>query len=526
MKKLFILILLSINSLLIFSQEYQWSVKIDGNISSETKGNPEAYLWLPSDCQKVTAVVFSQQNMSEEPIFNNAKFRATMKKLGIGIIWVAPSISQEWNVEDGCQRLFEKMMSDLADVSGYSELKTVPIVPLGHSAMATFPWNFAAWNNDRTLAVISYHGDAPRTNLWGYGREDLEWGRERNIDGIPGLMIEGEWEWWEARVNPALSFRMKYPNSCVSFLCDTGHGHFDVSDEVIDYMCMFLQKAVSFRFTDKGLKRLNPQDGWLAARWNTCIRHRPAIAQYSKYKGDKHDAFWYFDREIANTTEQYYTRSLGKKTQYIGYIQGGALTGYDSKLHAGTIVGPMFAIDGVTFNIGAVYTDSTRMKTSSAHSDSGIKISVINGPVIQVNDTTFRFDMNRVGMNNKRRSTSIWLQAISNADKRYKGTAQQLNICCPYRINDGQRQAISFKSLQDIDRNVRSITLNAQSDSNLPVSFYVKYGPAHIDGNQLIIDQIPPRTKLPIEVCVVAWQYGIEGKYQTADNVERIFYIR
>ena len=72
------------------------------------------------------------------------------------------------------------------------------------------------------MAIISLHGDAPRTNLTGYGRENLEWGRTRNIDGIPGLMIEGEYEWWEARVNPALAFRMMYPESCISFLCDAG----------------------------------------------------------------------------------------------------------------------------------------------------------------------------------------------------------------------------------------------------------------------------------------------------------------
>ncbi len=43
-------------------------------------------------------------------------------------------------------------------------------------------------------------------------------------------MIEGEYEWWEDRVNPALAFRMMYPKSCVSFLCDTGRGHFDIAD--------------------------------------------------------------------------------------------------------------------------------------------------------------------------------------------------------------------------------------------------------------------------------------------------------
>ena len=58
------------------------------------------------------------------------------------------------------------------------------------------------------------HGDAPRTNLTGYGRDNMEWGK-RTIDGIHGLLIEGEYEWWEDRVNPALAFRMMYPKSCV-----------------------------------------------------------------------------------------------------------------------------------------------------------------------------------------------------------------------------------------------------------------------------------------------------------------------
>lgn len=49
-------------------------------------------------------------------------------------------------------------------------------------------------------------------------------------------MIEGEYEWWEARVNPALAFRMMYPESCISFLCDTGRGHFDVSEQTARYI--------------------------------------------------------------------------------------------------------------------------------------------------------------------------------------------------------------------------------------------------------------------------------------------------
>lgn len=88
-------------------------------------------------------------------------------------------MGSKMDITTGCQEAFEKMMEDFANVSGYSELKYAPIVPFGHSAMATYPWNFAAWNPDRTLAIISLHGDAPRTNLTGYGRDNMEWGNVR-----------------------------------------------------------------------------------------------------------------------------------------------------------------------------------------------------------------------------------------------------------------------------------------------------------------------------------------------------------
>jgi hypothetical protein len=157
------------------SAEYQWSVKVKGYISAETNDNPEAFLWIPPDCRQVRAVVVGQHNMCEETIFEHTAFRKTMTELGFAIVWISPGIDQQWDVKNGCQKVFDDMMNALSDKSGYTELKYAPFIPLGHSAMATFPWNFAAWNPERTLAIISYHGDAPRTNLTGYGRENLEW---------------------------------------------------------------------------------------------------------------------------------------------------------------------------------------------------------------------------------------------------------------------------------------------------------------------------------------------------------------
>ena len=165
--------------------EWQWAVTLKGIVSEETHKEPEAFLWIPEKCERLSAVVWSQQNMTEETLFEMPSFRDSLADMNVGLVWVAPGIDQQWDVRKGLQKVFHQMMNDLAEVSGYTELREVPVIPLGHSAMATFPWNFAAWNPKRTLAVISYHGDAPRTNLCGYGRENLEWGRTRNIDGIP-----------------------------------------------------------------------------------------------------------------------------------------------------------------------------------------------------------------------------------------------------------------------------------------------------------------------------------------------------
>ena len=211
--------------------DWTCSVSLTGNVSDETGKVPNAYMWVPDGLEKVRFAVLAQQNMTEEALLRSPLFRERMRVLGGVLVWVAPWFARNWEPSTGCQQIFEEMMVGLAGQSGHPEVATVPIVPFGHSAQATFPWNFAAWNPDRTLAIISFHGDAPRTNLCGYGTANVEWGRTRNIDGIPGLMIEGEYEWWEARVRPAMAFRMMYPESCISFLCDTGRGHFDCGDE-------------------------------------------------------------------------------------------------------------------------------------------------------------------------------------------------------------------------------------------------------------------------------------------------------
>jgi len=299
MKKILILVfVLVVQSLALPAADWQWSVVVKGPVSSETNMRPRAFLWIPPHCKRVKAVVVGMHNMIEEGIFEHPDFRKSMSELGFAVVWVTPILndSQSWEGAQ-VQQSFDQMMNDLADVSGYGELKYAPIVPLGHSAQATYPWNFAACNPNRTLAILSVHGDAPQTNLTGYGRKNMDWGN-RTVDNIPGLMVEGEYEWWEARVNPALAYKKSHPESPVSFLCDAGHGHFDYSDELIHYLCLFLKKAAECRLPDNSpmnapvvLKPVDPAKGWLCDRWRLDNIKRAQPAPYAYYKGDKDDAF-------------------------------------------------------------------------------------------------------------------------------------------------------------------------------------------------------------------------------------------
>ena len=130
-----------------------------------------------------------------------------------------------------------------------------------------------------------------------------------------------------------------------------------------------------------------------------------------------------------------------------------------------------------------------------------------------------------MGMYNKRSTGDICLLASHDGDNQYKSTVQELSFRIPYRNTEGKRQYILFPGIGDVKAGVESVTLRATSDCGLPVYYYVKEGPAEIDGNKLVFTPIPPRSKYPLKVTVVAWQYGLAGKVQTAEPIERSFFI-
>ncbi|MEZ0215702.1 MAG: hypothetical protein ACAH89_01065 [Rariglobus sp.] len=515
---------------------WQWSVP---------DGEARAYLWIPENCVRVRGVVVANHNMVEQGIIEHAVMRATLARLGFAEIWVVPYLDATFDFNQGAGAHFQRVVDALAELSGYTELARAPVVPLGHSACATFPWNFAAWDPARTLALISYHGDAPRTTLTGNGKPRIDWG-DRSIAGIPALMVMGQYEWWEDRLAPAFDFQAAHPDCPVAFLADAGRGHFDYADRTVAFLARFIEKAAAARLPAEApadrdgpvpLRPVNPRDGWRIDRWHPDSAPLAPAAPYAGYKGDPRTAFWCFDEEMARATEAIYAGQRGKLPALLSITDG------RQPLDAGNgePVLPRFIpeADGLTFRLKAAFLPSvpgnspkgvlwTGLPVGAALSlpadSSPPTLSRIVGPFIQTGADTFRLQFGRAEYTANHRNHDLWLVAAYPGDEHLRGIVQQAMVrVTPNR--EGATQTIAFPSISDQTAGVAALPLGATSDAGLPVSYYVLEGPAEIDGDTLRFTAIPPRAKFPVKITVVAWQWGrsSEPKIKTAAPVERTF---
>ncbi len=514
---------------------------------SAPTGNSRAFLWIPPAAKHVRGVVVGQDNMIEQGILEHPILRRELAKLGLAEVFIAPPFDtwQSATNNDAANEKFFALLQTLADESGYGELKVAPVIPLGHSAMASYPWNFAVWNPSRTLAILSVHGDAPQTTLTGNGRPNLDWGR-RNIDGIPGLMVMGEYEWWDARLTPALKFLAAHPATPIAMLAEPGRGHFDYSDDLVKFLALFIRKAVEARLPQEfspgqppALKPVYPRDGWLVQRWHLNQPRTVKPAPFAQYAGDKSEAFWAFDEETAWAIQNYRADQIGKTPQLPGFVQDGKIVPQtDTHQQVNLKFEP--AADGVTFHLTATFLSTvdggshnlTRWTGLPAgapigHAPRGkIIISRISGPVEKINADTFRVRFDRIDSTTDWRNSDIWLLAEHPGDAKYKSAVQQALLRLP-NFNVGAEQHITFAKISSQPAGTKSVQLRATSDSGRPVYFYVREGPAEITGDTLRFTPIPRRARFPVKVTVVAWQLGRSAapKLKTAAPVEREFFI-
>jgi hypothetical protein len=522
--------------------EWQWSVPVKGE--KPENGPARAWLWIPPRCEHVRGVVLAQHNMEEISILENRKFRAALADMNFAEVWVAPFFDHLFRFNEGAGDTFNDFMSRLADESGYAELKFVPVAPIGHSAAASWPYYFAAWNPQRTLCALSVSGN------WPYFRDKIFaldiWG-DRTVDFVPCLESMGEYEAADTFSREGLLERQQHPKMSLSMLANPGQGHFASSDAKVEYLALYLRKCVEYRVPKNWdgnsapvLIQIDPtKTGWLADKWRRGQKPTARAAPVGKYAGDAKEAFWFFDEELARATEEYETAFRGSKPQLVGYVQDGRMVPQrETHLQVDLKFEPQ--ADGITFKLAGDFYETvptgssrlpgwTQLPTNAplGHARSGIiSIDPICGPVEKLSADTFAVQFQKETLlNTNARSYELVFAATHPCDAEYKSAVQQAHLFIPPRNTEGAGQHITFPAIPDQKPGAKSLKLNATSDAAVPVHYLVREGPAEISGDSLKFGPIPPRAKFPVKVTVIAWQYGrsLEPKLKSAEPVERTF---
>ncbi len=524
--------------------DWQWSVSVESVTSSETNDHPRAFLWIPPNCKSVRAVILGQHNMLEEGILEHPILRKALADMGIAQVWVTPAFDGIFRFDKDAGDHFEKIMAALAKESGYQELQFAPVVPIGHSAMASYPYHFAAWNPKRTLAAISCKGSWPS-----YRDANSPPFKDSDLVDVPLLYVGGEYEDANGRAAKAASYRAANPGSPLTMLADAGGGHFDFHDRLVGYIALYLRKIAQYRLPVDApldhpveLKHIDPATtGWFYDRWRRDEKPKAAPGPVGKYAGNIAEAFWAFDEELAKATEEYNADACGKKVDLLGYIQDGQVVAQNPKTHQQVTLKFLPIGDGLTFKLTGTFLDTvpdgrpvgwTGLPKDSpvGHAQGGgpVVIGRICGSVEQMTPDTFAIRFYRMGMNNVKRSNEIWLMATHPGDSQYKRAVQQSVLHFPLRNNKGADQTITFPEIADQKVGTDTIPLDGKSSAGVPIHYYVREGPAEVEGDTLKFTAIPPRAKFPVKVTVVAWQWGrsIEPLLKTAEPVERTFFIQ
>ena len=506
---------------------YQYAVKM---------GSRTAYLWIPPKCNYVKGVIVSLSNLLERRWLEDPLIRKTAAEIGLGIIWIGPAARNDKSftadMKPGMEVVFQHMMDSLARESGYDELKTAPVIPMGHSANGHFAWTFSNALPGRTIAAIPVKTIPLPDSLKFKGipicyvvGQTTEWPQYRVPD--PATKPGDRDFYWPIIRNGALALRAQNAGNLVSVVTDPGGGHFDWSEHLAKFISLYIKKACQYRLpgpAQSGLKPINKESGWLTGTGGM-EKDEFASAAYSLFKGGAANGYWFFDKETAISAVNFEGDRVQRKKQMPTFIQDGQLLNITKIGYAPLKFEP--EQDGISFNVKGGFLSELPAELIGAgeklgHAPGPIKFSVVTGPAIQTGPESFRLQFDRGGMGGE-----IFIQEEHPGDNAYRHAVQPGRIMIPVKLASGKPQQITFDKIADVKQGTKVLQLHAQADSGLPVDYFITAGPAYAENGSIVFTPVPVKSKYPVKVTIIAYQWGrtIEPFYQSAEPVEQTFYI-
>lgn len=496
----------------------------------------DAYLWIPEKCQRVRGVLILAQNVPEHWLAGHPAIRSACADNDLAILYTCRSFLmfdtfknypwQQRNREHG--EFVQQILGSLAKISGYEELATAPWFPMGESMALMVPNALTSAFPERCIAGIQI--------------KDGNWGELRS-QTVPALVSCGtgaEWDlpkydifkrWKEqatADIKQHCAKRAADPSWPGSLLIEAGSAHFSCTEKMAEIFALYIRAAAKARLSADGSPTLRPvrlEDGYVAGLPVPGSKPVPPM-RYSECPPEQRNLPWYFDEATARAAFEMASVNWNAQPQLPVFTDA---EGKPIPFNSRGITGPLnwtTSTDGITFELGATFLDELPngffdAGKSIGHVAAKPMIEWLCGPYIPLGNNRFQFAMDRTW-----RKTDCYVRIWHPGDCDHR-------LCTnPGRLDfdpnkNGTPQKISFAGIPDQKADTKELQLHSTSDSGMPVRFFVRAGPALIHGDRLVFTPIPPRSKLPLPVSVVAWQWGrsSEPQIQTAEPVEQTFRI-
>ena len=492
---------------------WQYYVPFDsGKIAKDGRAEPgKVFLWVPPEAKTLRGLLVGGQLGIELEIALDPEVRKACAENGLGIVYFVPHISgvfHYWQEGSADARRWLKAFDDLAQRSGHAELKRVPWITMGHSTAGIFCRNVAYRWPQRVAGVLhiksgNFHqkDHLPPDPSPAPGAPSLA--------GVPLVAFNGQFESFgpEGGLRPELGretqwvfvekdierFKEKEPDHLMSVWLELGGDHFHGSPELSLYAALFIRKAAKHRIPaqlpagegEVPCLPLKLEDGWLTDPDLYSPKHPPAA--YKDYAGDKLNALWHFDEEIARANVKHH-KNIGNHQ----CLSQPVCTWLDDG-------------DGWTFRAKAEFLDA--MPNAYGGSVGGKQVAhsskppvyrcKINEPVEQIGPDTFRL---------LRPVKAANIAAVHLGDEQFRATNRWASINSPQV--KGAAQTIEFPAVPDLPAGGGPQALEARASSGLQVYYEVDYGPVVVREGKIAVSELPSNAQFPIECKVTAYQIG------------------
>lgn len=499
-----------------------------------------AFLWVPPNADRIRGVLVGGLTLMEQEFAVDPIIRRACAAERLAIVYLFPPIDALFDYkENQAGQLLQKALDDLGETSGYREIAVAPLFPYGHSVSTIFASHVVCWQPDRCFGALLFKGGAktPANDP------------NASLAGVPILVVKGQFEEfgpgpsgvlrdfedretaWKGMRDQLIALRGKNENHLVSYLVEPGATHFAWSDRVAEYTGLFIRKAAQKRIPDWPLDTRKPVrchklDSAKGALTGSEIGKDSGAAMHGDFKGNKRKAFWHLDLELAKAVDVFHSGMFEKKPQFVTFAdpktEKPILVAHDLRLRMGvTWVG------ADTFKVAGTFLDKApdkypQVTGSVGHAEGPVRFRVFGGAIQQVKADTFRVELN----GSRRLQANIL--AYHPGDAEYRYAEQQGRINLPKRLTQGKPQTITFLPVEPMQVGASPVRLQATSSADLPVRFYVESGPAVIDDNTLTLTEIPRRTRSPLKITIVAYQYGsaVEPFVQSAELNKQVVLVQ